>query len=476
MKDYLKTEDLETGFRDAAEAAIDLIRGLPDRKPVSPGRPDEDFLQFFRDRIGHEGIGLAGAVKEFRERIGKRCMATPHPLYLGLVNSSPLPGGVIGDLFISVFNNNAGAGEQGPPAIAAERAVMGFLCDRLGIEGGTGLILPGGTIATMTALIAARDRAFPDWLRDGPSALTGDPVIYTSDEGHFSMERIAQAIGCGRASLHEVATVGRGAMDPAELERMIRADRRAGRLPFCVVATSGTTSTGAFDPLEEIAEVASSRGLWLHVDAAYGGAVCLSEKYAHLIKGIEKADSVTIDPHKWFFIPMTAGALLMRKEEDLVRSFDLAPSYIPRSDVPDPFRLGLPCSRRASALKVWLAWRAHGLGAIQEAVERNIDLTRYLEDELREAGFEVLPDGPISIACARDVPEGLDDEEADRRQEDLTQAVIRTGVGWFATVRHRSKTWLRFNMVNLYTDKDDIDRLVKTLLACRKDLAPASDR
>ncbi|MCZ6689177.1 MAG: pyridoxal-dependent decarboxylase [Planctomycetota bacterium] len=471
MRDYLMSDDLAEGFRAAAEVAIDTIRGLPDRKPVSPGSPDEELDQLFREGIGEEGIGLKEAVAEFREKLAPRFMATPHPLYLGLVNSSPLPGGIIGDLFISMFNNNAGAAEQGPAAASAERAVIGFLCKQLGLEGGTGLIVPGGAIANLTALIAARDRALPMWRESGPLALPGDPVFYASDAGHFSLQRAGQALGAGDRSLHLVPTTNRGEMDPTELEKLIRVDRRAGRAPFCIVGTAGTTTTGAFDPLDKIADVAESRGLWFHVDAAYGGAVSLSEKHRHLLKGIERADSVTIDPHKWFFIPMTAGAVLVRNGEDLLKSFDSTPSYIPTdTEHPDPFRLSFACSRRASALKVWLAWRAHGLRVVREAVERNIELTRYLEERLRKDGFEILPDGPISIACARDVPVGMSDEQLDKRQQDLARAVVRSGVAWFATVMHDEKTWLRFNMVNLYTAREDIDRLVDSLLACRQDL------
>ena len=471
MREYLQTEDLSAGFLAAAEAAIEWMRAMPDRTPVSPGPPDEEFDRFFREGIGEEGIGLAAAVAEFKEKIAPRCMATPHPLYLGLVNSSPLPGGVIGDLFISVFNNNGGAAEQAPPATAAERAVIGFFCDQLGLEGGTGLIQPGGAYANLTALLAARDRAFPEWQKSGPLTLPGDPVIYTSEAGHFCLARAARVMGVGDKSLHLVPINDRGAMDPAELERMIRVDRRAGRVPFCIVATAGTTSTGAFDPLDEIAEIASSRGIWFHVDAAYGGAVCLSGKHRHLLKGIERADSVAIDPHKWFFIPMTAGAVLVRDRGALLTASDIGPSYIPTGDgVPDAFRLSYACSRRASALKVWLAWRAHGLRTVREAVERNIDLTRYLEERLSGEGYEVLPDGPISIACARALPEGKSGDEIDRFQIDLTRAFVKSGVGWFSTVRHDAKTWLRFNMVNLYTEKEDLDRLIEALRDCQEEL------
>lgn len=471
MREYLRSDDLAEGFREAAEAAIRWVREIPDRTPLSPGAPDAELDRFFRDGIADEGIGLKAAVEEFRDKLADRCMAVPHPLYLGLVNSSPLPGGMIADLFISVFNNNAGAAEHAPPATSAERAVIGFLCDRLGLEGWTGLILPGGAMANLTALVAARDRHFPEWQKKGPTALDGDPVFYMSEDGHFSLPRAARVIGTGDASVHTVPTLGRGTMDPSELERMIRSDRRAGRLPFCVVATSGTTPTGAFDPIEEIAEVASARGLWLHVDAAYGGAVCLSEKHRSLMNGIEKADSVTIDPHKWFFIPVTAGAVLMKDRDALIHSHDIGVSYIPTdAEEPDAFRLAYTCSRRASALKVWFAWRAHGIRTVREAVERNIDLTDTLEERLVKEGFEVLPESPISVALARALPEGVSGEALDRFQVDLSQAVIQSGVGWFSTVTHDSKTWLRFNMLNLYTRKEDIDRLVETLLSCRSRL------
>ncbi len=475
MRDYLKSDDLSDGFRQAAEVAIDLVRGIPERPAVSPGPPTAETLAFFRGAIGEEGIGLTAAVEEFRERIADQAMATPHPLYLGLVNSSPLPGGMIGDLFISVLNNNGGAAEQSPPATAAERAVIALLCDRLRMPGGTGLLVPGGAFSILTALHVARDQAFPEWQKQGPGAAPPRPSLYTSVQGHFSVQRCARALGLGDESVRTAPIVGRGAIDVAALDALIVKDKADGRTPFAIVATAGTTSTGAFDPLGEVAEVARRHGLWLHVDAAYGGAVCLSEKHGHLLDGIEHADSITIDPHKWWFIPMTAGAILMKDVSALLDSFDQAPSYIPTSsETPDAFRVGLPCSRRASGLKVWLAWRAHGLGVIRDAVDRNIELTREIERRLASEGFEVAPDGPISIALARDPGAGPDGEAADRWQQRLARAVVESGDAWFGTVRHDGKTWLRFNMVNLYTEAGHIDTLVDALLRCRRELAAAT--
>ena len=472
MREYLQSDDLAEGFREAAEAAVDLVRGIPERRPVSPGPVDAETQAFFDGALGDEGIGLQAAVKEFRERIADRSMATPHPLYLGLVNSSPLPGGMIGDLFISLYNNNGGAAEQSPPATAAERAVIRRLCDGLGMNGGGGMLVPGGAFSILTALHAARDRAFPEWQKKGPAAAPLRPTMYTSEQGHFSLQRCARALGAGDESVRSAPIVGRGAMDAAALDALIAADKEEGRTPFCIVATAGTTSTGAYDPLHEVADVAERHGLWFHVDAAYGGAVFLSDRHRHLLDGVERADSVTIDPHKWLFIPMTAGAILVKDTSTLLHAFDLRPSYIPIPEGPaDAFRIGLPCSRRSSGLKVWLAWRAHGLRVIREAVDRNIELTREIERRLAAEGFDVYPDGAVSIALAREPSHGAGGEASDAWQERIARGVVESGEAWFATVRHEGKTWLRFNMVNLYTTAEDVDRLIAAVLRCREEIS-----
>jgi aromatic-L-amino-acid decarboxylase len=271
-------------------------------------------------------------------------------------------------------------------------------------------------------------------------------------------------VGIGTDDIVSLPTLGRGELDVALLAEAIRRDRRAGKTPLAVVATAGTTGTGAIDPIAEISDLCIAEDVWLHIDACYGGAIGLLPELRDLLTGVERAQSIAVDPHKWFFIPVTAALLLVREAGLAARCFDTAQgSYIPNDGAVDAWRRGIPTTRRSSGFTVWMAIRAHGWQTIRDAVRRNINLTRLLERLLAVRGFAILPDGQLSIACARWEPPGLDAPECDRLQEDLVRRVVATGKAWFSTVRHDGRIWMRFNLVNLHTREEHIRSLVDLL-------------
>ena len=464
-------ESLQRTAKKAADLYTEVYADLENRR-VDPGVSREHVAQLFAGTIGEQGVGIDQALDEFQRDVLPNSMGTPHPLYLGLVNSSPLPAGPLADLLVSSLNNNGGAFHQSPAITALEAEVLrefGRLC-RLG-EDASGMILPGGTFANLHALLLARHAHFPKWHSDGPQSLQGPPVIYRSEVAHFCIDRAAAAIGIGAKNIANVPLIGRGMIDVEALDKQIAQDRAAGKQPFCVVANGGTTGTGAIDDTAAIAELCKRHGLWMHVDACYGGAALLLDPPLHEFDGIGQADSIAIDPHKWFFMPITAGMVLTPHRQVEVEAFEIATSYIPGDGVVDPFRRGFPTSRRSSGLTVWMTLRAHGWNTIREAVERNIQLTRRIEQQLGEAGFHVLKDGRLSVACARWEPDGLIPAELDELQARIAQAVVATGKAWFSTVNHEDKTWLRMNMVNIHTREHHVDALTQLLQDVAADCA-----
>jgi aromatic-L-amino-acid decarboxylase len=271
-------------------------------------------------------------------------------------------------------------------------------------------------------------------------------------------------VGVGPEDVVLLPALGRGELDVDRLAATIRRDRRDGKTPLAVIATAGTTGTGAIDPIAEVVELCTTEGIWLHIDACYGGAVALLPELRGLLAGVGRAHSIAVDPHKWFFIPVTAALLLVSEPGLAARCFDTAQgSYIPGDGSVDAWRRGIPTTRRSSGFTVWMAIRAHGWRAVREAVRRNIGLTRLLERLLAERGFAVLADGQLSVACARFEPPRADPSACDRLQDELARRVVATGRAWFATVRHGGRTWLRFNLVNLHTREEHIRRLVDLL-------------
>ncbi len=464
---------LAEGAKRASELFVEIQSGLEERR-VDPGVTREELRARLAGTLGEDGIGIPAMLEQFRRELLPACMGTPHPLYLGLINSSPLPAAPLADLLVSALNNNGGAFHQSPAFSTLEDEVLRTLGRALGLgDGLSGMFLPGGSYATLQALLLARARHFPGWESDGPTAVTAAPVIYSSDSSHFSVARSAKAIGIGARGVVPVPSRGRGELDTAALARRVAEDRTAGRAPFAVVATAGTTGTGAIDPIAEVADLCERERLWLHVDACYGGAALLLDELRPRFAGIERADSISIDPHKWFFIPMTAGILYTRHPELEVATFDTASaSYIPGDGKPDPFRRGFPTSRRSSGATAWMALRAHGLGAVRAHVRRNVALTRLLERLLAERGFRVLPGGELSIACARFEPGGRAATELDALQAGIARSVVATGKAWFSTVRHAGETWLRFNMVNIHTREEHVRDLVSELDRARAEPRP----
>lgn len=454
---------------ESAHRMADLLTEIYDtieQRPVYPNTDPARMDQVFGHTLGDVGVGLEQMLDEFREHVLPNAMGTPHPLYLGLVNCSPLPGGVLGDALVSALNNNGGARHQSPAGTPAEHEVLrllGELC--YGDVPNTGMFVPGGSYANLQGLLLARRALMPEWDAQGPAAVQRAPRVYTGTSAHFSVARAAAVAGLGEQGVVSVACDQRGAMEPDALTEAILADEGAdekdGARAFAVMATAGTTGTGAIDPLDAIADIADRFGLWLHVDAAYGGGALLLDELRERFAGIERADSITVDAHKWFFAPVVAGVLLTRHLNLDRDAFQTAASYIPGEDS-DWFRRGIGTSRRCTGLTVWMALRAHGLNTVREAVRRNIRVTRYLEEKLAAAGFDVLPGGELSVACAR--WPAVDEADADALQKRIAEAVVDTGEAWFSTVLHEGRTWLRFNSVNLYVTERHMDHLVQLLV------------
>jgi aromatic-L-amino-acid/L-tryptophan decarboxylase len=451
----LAHEPIEAAARRAAELFISMERGLESRR-VFPTTSRSVLQQRFAGTLGEEGIGLLRVLDEFERLVLPDCMTTPHPLYLGLVNSSPLPAAALADLFISTLNNNGGAFHQSPAMTACEAEVVRVFLQLFGLPAGSeGMILPGGSFAALQALVLARSRAFPN-------GELSKPRIYTSEAAHFSVARSAFICGIPHSCVVAIPTRGRGEMIPESLAEHIHRDRGEGAVPVAVVATAGTTGTGAIDPLNVIADVCAREELWYHIDACYGGAAILSDQLRSRLSGIERADSIAVDPHKWFFIPVTAALLLTRGNQEARQAFATqAGSYIPGDGVVDAWLRGMPTSRRSSGLAVWMGLRAHGFAFVREAVERDIRLMRLLETLLAGRGFRILEGGELSICCARFEPAGRNAAELDDLQTRITDQVAASGAAWFSTVRHAGQTWLRFNLVNLHTRDEHIRRLAE---------------
>ena len=307
-------------------------------------------------------------------------IAQTRPRYFAFVASSGLEIGVIGDLLASCFDANLAV--WAAAATEIEDQAVRWVAEFLGFPAAAGAFTSGGTVSNMTALAAARERAIPGSRRRGLRGVSA--TVYCSNEAHYSIERAAEILGIGSDNVRALPIDGNRRLVPEQVAAAIRADRAAGRVPVAVVATAGTTLTGAVDPIGELADVCHDAGVWLHVDGAYGLPAATAPSTAHLFAGLDRVDSVTLDAHKWLYLPKACGVLLVRHREDLFDAFSHNESYIPHERTTGHMvDITLEYSRPFRALKLWLAFRAHGAQAFREAVEDNLRQARLLYELVR---------------------------------------------------------------------------------------------
>ncbi|MGH3659501.1 MAG: pyridoxal phosphate-dependent decarboxylase family protein, partial [Micromonosporaceae bacterium] len=318
----------------------------------------------------------------------------------------------------------------------------------------------------LTAVLLALVRAFPAYREHGLRSLEGQPVFYASAESHLAWVKIAQMVGLGREALRLVP-VGPGLeMDVDLLRDAIARDREAGMLPFLVAATAGTTGAGAIDPLASLADVAGDEGLWLHTDAAWAGAVVLSDRLRPLLAGIDRSDSVTVDAHKWLSVPMVAGMLMTRHPAQLPEAFALSTSYMPGAveDAVEPYTTSVQWSRRFAGLKLLLSLAVHGRSGYAAQLERDVRLGELLADRLEATGWRRVNRTPLPVVCVEDPDASeLGDPEAWTWHTDVADRVVETGRCWISPVRLAGRPALRACITSHRTGTDDLDRLVEAM-------------
>ena len=443
-------------------ATVHEERVFPDVTPAEVAR-------HFTEPVPRSGAPAEDVLAELEEKLLPYCTHTGNGGYLGLITASPLPIGVIGDLIASALNQNIGIYSIGPSAIELERQTVRWLCELVGYGAGSGgNLTSGGMVANLIGLKLGRDSASDQ--RAQVEGVRGDWAVYVSDERHVSVDKAADAVGLGRESVRAIPTDEHFRVRLDALEAAIAEDRAKGVRAACIVALAGSTNTGAVDDLRALRAIADREGAWLHADAAYGGGMLLSHRWPGLLNGLELADSITIDPHKWFYAPVDAGAVLVKDEAQLTRSFGLQPAYL--TDAFDDegeryayFVHGLEQSRRFRGLKVWMSFKRYGTEAIGRWVDANVEQARHLHDlATAHPRFEsaVLP--PMSAACVRWLPDrDLDDATVDRLHFDAVERVEKSGEFWIGTTRLKGKTWFRACPVNFRTTKAHMDRLLELL-------------
>ena len=434
---------------------------------------------------------LQAVLDEFATRIAPHTLNSYHPRALSYFTPPPLVASIVGEVLAQWTNQGVDVWHAGPVAAFVEEEVVRWLCDLVGYgEGSFGLLASGGVMANFIAMALVRDvhlRALTGAARPPRGASLEGVRVYASNQTHFSIARALDELGFPAETLVIVPADDRFRLHAAPVAAAIARDRASGHRPVAIAAVAGSTNTGSVDLVPELASLARDEGLWLHVDAAYGGAARLSERDAGRVPGLDLADSVTIDPHKWFFQAYDVGALVVRDGRHLRQAFDRSPEYYRGGEAPATehdtatadahegqlnfYKLGFEGTRRFRALKLWASWKHLGTSGFGRLIERNDDIAAYLAARCAEADdLEALPERPeLSVVCFRHLPGGaavaatMDPADLNAHQDRLAAALEQSGDGWLSTTSLRGATWLRAGVVNYLTTEADIDRLLETL-------------
>jgi aromatic-L-amino-acid decarboxylase len=383
---------------------------------------------------------------------------TTHPRYFGLFNPAPTFPAQCADRIAGAFNPQLATSATSPVAVEIEAHVIRSVARRAGFPPeAAGHFTSGGSEANYTALICALTRANPGFATEGARAFDGPPVFYISRESHLAWLKIAHQAGIGRSSVRLVATDGLGRMDGNALIEAVSGDLAIGRVPIMIAATAGTTNAGMIDPLSACAEVARSNNLWYHVDAAWGGALIASDRLRHILAGIEHADSVTIDAHKWFATTMGCGMFITRYPHVLSSAFQVSTSFMP-SNIPnlDPYVTSVQWSRRFLGLRMFLSLAAAGWSGYAEHIERSIRLTELLGAELVERGWTIANSSPLGVLCIKPPP-GFGDVRS------IVQRVLASGRAWVAVASFEGSDIIRACVTHGETTEEDVLELVDAL-------------
>ena len=443
----------QIGYR-VVDRLVDHLATLPTQRVGTKGDPAV-LMKALSEPVPEQGMEFEAVLDQVERDVLANTMHVNHPRFFAYV---PGPGNFVGamaDALISGYNVFAGTWISGSGPAAVELTVLEWLREMCGLPASAGgVFVSGGTMANLTALAVARHVKIRGRLEDA--------TVYFSDQAHSSLEKALRVIGLPAENQRRVPSDSAYRLPIGELARQIELDRSAGKHPFCVIASAGTTNTGAIDPLPELSALCREQGLWLHVDGAYGAAAIIAERGRELLAGLELADSLSLDPHKWMFQPYEIGCVLVRDRDHLRETFRILPEYLKDTQLhSEEFNFtdyGIQLSRNFRALKLWMSIKVFGLAAFRAAIERGFVLAEFAEACLRGMpGWEIVTPAQMGIVCFR--YSALDDDA----HLSLVQTLLEDGFALITSTILRGQTVLRTCTINPRTTETDIRAALERL-------------
>jgi glutamate/tyrosine decarboxylase-like PLP-dependent enzyme len=437
---------------------------LPDRPVQLP--LDQRTYGPLSDPLPELGADAAKILDEVCREMTDKGFHVPAANYFGLMNPTPTYMGFMAEALVAALNPQLATLARSQLASKIELETTRWIAERVGwTETFGGTFTSGGNEANFSGLALALAAKFPAAIDDGISSIGGQPVLYASSESHHSLDKSAGLLGIGRKALRRVPVNAKLQLDPAHLEQAINDDLASGKKPFCVVATAGTTNSGVVDDLVTLAEISRRHDLWLHVDGAYGAAAVFSDQHRNLMRGIELADSITMDPHKWLAMPYAAGVILTRHPAILERAFSVAAAYMPKAagaHLPDNARISTQWTRRMNSLKLWLTLRVHGRQAYEQHIARQMELTAHFAKWVQDSQIFELVIPPVLPIINIRLKNGNTNQLASAHGA-IVEEVTRDGQLWISETLVNGQSVIRVMVISYLTEARHLKALQTTL-------------
>ena len=439
----------------------DFFSSLPDRAVQLPA--DQRTFGTLHNSLPEFGEDADKVLDDICREMVDQGFHVPSANYFGLMNPTPTYMGVLAEALVAALNPQLATLARSQLASKIELETVRWIGERVGWSGEfNGTFTSGGNEANFSGMAMALAAKFPDSVEEGVSSIPGRPIAYASAESHHSLDKSAGLLGIGRNGLRRIRINANAQLDPGALDEAIQQDRKAGNRPFCVIATAGTTNCGTIDDLPPISEICRRHDLWLHVDGAYGASAIFSDKHRGLLRGIERADSITVDPHKWLAVPFAAGVILTSHPRVLERAFSVAAPYMPKAAgamLPDNSRISTQWTRRMNSLKLWLTLRVHGRKAYEDHIDHQFQLaqafTRWID---QSEIFEIAIRPTLPIVTFR-----LKGEDNAATHARLVDEVTRDGQRWISDTLVNGRSVLRMMIISYLTEERHLEDLQRAL-------------
>jgi len=449
--------------------------------PVFAGRLPKEVQDLLDEPLPLESEDLDQLLDEVGQKVLSTMTNSVGPRYFGYITGGGNQVAVLAEMIKASLNQNNLKWHSSPASTELERLVMRWVAEFVGYPtSSAGVLLSGGSVANFNALAVARKIKAPADISDEGIYRSRPMTVYVSEEGHSSFDKAMDMLGLGKNYLRKIPVDEQMRIQVDVLEERIREDQNRGLQPICVIGIAGTTNTGAIDNLQALAEISKKHGLWYHVDAAYGGPAARLDEFSEAFEGLDRADSLVVNPHKWMYVPFEAGGLLVKDPEHLRATFSTVPDYL-KSDESnggrtDLMEYNLPLTKDFKALKVWMTIKAFGADRLREEIRSDIQKAQYLAELIREESFlELLAPVPLSIVCFRFNPGQLGEDELNGINDRVITEIESDGRVFLTGTKINGKTALRTCFINHRTQKSDIELLRDVVLEIGNRVKRATD-